>query len=286
MDNFSLPVLAYRPDVKILNNALDKMEITQLNDFEESASLDIVTHKWLTSLVGRELSWISEEESEKIKEKAARRLAQASGVTGRTSVIRTLHLQNFTVDLYEPGVTEENLGHTTWGSALVLSKRLEKNPNLLQGRVIELGAGTGLCGLVAAKLGYTVLLTDLPGIVPNLRINVSRNAGINVDVAALDWSRPETFNMEHTFDTILVSDPVYTPGHSKLLANTIKYIGSPRVIIEIPIREGWHGERLNLNSLMHEMGYHPQIYEEQEAVDEFGKSRSTFTLWINDIKDP
>ena len=42
-------------------------------------------------------------------------------------------------------------------------------------RVVELGAGTGLAGILAASLGADVLLTDLPHVLPNLQGNAAVN---------------------------------------------------------------------------------------------------------------
>ncbi|POM70070.1 Hypothetical protein PHPALM_13557 [Phytophthora palmivora] len=57
----------------------------------------------------------------------------------------------------------DGLGGEVWAGALVLCEFLEAHDQeVVQGRdVIELGAGCGLCGLVAATLGAkTVVLTD------------------------------------------------------------------------------------------------------------------------------
>jgi predicted nicotinamide N-methyase len=46
----------------------------------------------------------------------------------------------------------DGLGGEVWAGALVLCEFLELNQDVVQGRdVIELGAGCGLCGLVAAS---------------------------------------------------------------------------------------------------------------------------------------
>ena len=49
-----------------------------------------------------------------------------------------------------------------WPIAMVLGRHLCRNPALMRGkRCVELGSGTGMCGLVAAAVGAArVLLTD------------------------------------------------------------------------------------------------------------------------------
>lgn len=48
-----------------------------------------------------------------------------------------------------------------WESAIGLSEWLAEHPEWVAGRcVLELGAGLGLCGIVAAKLGASVVQTD------------------------------------------------------------------------------------------------------------------------------
>lgn len=51
-------------------------------------------------------------------------------------------------------------------------------------RVLELGAGTGLAGIIAAKAGAReVVITDYPAaeVLANLRVNVRRNLGVEVE---------------------------------------------------------------------------------------------------------
>ena len=65
-------------------------------------------------------------------------------------------------------------GGTVWDSAILLAWWIIKHPDvILQKRVAELGAGTGVPGLIAAKLGASeVVLTDLPTMVPLIERNI------------------------------------------------------------------------------------------------------------------
>eukprot|EP00891_Asterochloris_glomerata_P003696 jgi/Astpho2/3696/Aster-04885 len=60
------------------------------------------------------------------------------------------------------GALQDGLGARVWAIAHTMCRHLVDNPALVRGRrVLELGSGTGLCGIVAAKLGAAeVLMTD------------------------------------------------------------------------------------------------------------------------------
>ncbi|RRT37160.1 hypothetical protein B296_00057277 [Ensete ventricosum] len=75
-----------------------------------------------------------------------------------------------------PGVT----GAVMWDSGIVLGKFLEHavdsgTLSLRGKRVVELGAGCGLVGCIAALLGADVMLTDLPDRLKLLKKNVDLN---------------------------------------------------------------------------------------------------------------
>ncbi|KAG8126701.1 hypothetical protein E2320_021975 [Naja naja] len=78
-------------------------------------------------------------------------------------------------------------GSVVWDAALVLARFLEKSAaqteqsggspvGLLRHKAaLELGAGTGLVGLVAASLGANVIVTDLEEVQDLLKMNIENN---------------------------------------------------------------------------------------------------------------
>ncbi|XP_047249144.1 protein-lysine methyltransferase METTL21D isoform X3 [Girardinichthys multiradiatus] len=80
-----------------------------------------------------------------------------------------------------------DVGCVVWDAAIVLSKYLETkqfyNPsagaNVWCGRtVVELGAGTGVVGLMAATLGAQVMVTDLEDLQSLLDANIQENKSL------------------------------------------------------------------------------------------------------------
>jgi hypothetical protein len=94
---------------------------------------------------------------------------------------------------------DDMTGLQLWAASIVLAHWLVEMRAQLEGRaLIELGAGCGLCGLVAAKLcgAGPCLLTDLAArTVDNLRHNVAAN-GLGeeqVRACSLDWRDAATY---------------------------------------------------------------------------------------------
>uniref|UniRef100_A0A3B3IL16 Uncharacterized protein n=1 Tax=Oryzias latipes TaxID=8090 RepID=A0A3B3IL16_ORYLA len=124
-----------------------------------------------------------------------------------------------------------------WPAALSLCHYLDTHRDhlsLVDKAVLEIGAGTGLLSIVAALLGAWVTATDLPDVLSNLRVNLSRNTRGRCrntpQVAPLSWG----FDLEHTYpssiyryDYVLAADVVYHHDYLDELLATMKHFCQP-----------------------------------------------------------
>lgn len=110
-------------------------------------------------------------------------------------------------------------GAVVWDSGVVLAKFLEHaaDGGLLAARgarAVELGAGCGLVGVVAALLGARVVATDLPDRLRLLRKNLEENLGPgdgDARVAELVWGEDDDPDPEMMHPELLLgSDVVYS----------------------------------------------------------------------------
>lgn len=98
-------------------------------------------------------------------------------------------------------------GVLLWESAVVLAHALTAGPDLKDKSVLELGAGTGLSGLVAASLGARVVQTDYSYEALAL---CRRNAAAN-DISGVEWRWGDWRSWwdDETFDIVIAADILY-----------------------------------------------------------------------------
>jgi predicted nicotinamide N-methyase len=100
-------------------------------------------------------------------------------------------------------------GVLLWESAIVLANVLSEGPGLTGVSMLELGAGTGLGGLVAASLGARVVQTDHSyDALALCRRNAAANGITSIDVRHADWT---SWPGGETFVTIVAADILYDP---------------------------------------------------------------------------
>jgi predicted nicotinamide N-methyase len=110
-----------------------------------------------------------------------------------------------------------------WPAALSFGSWLCAHPAVVKGKsVLELGAGSGVAGIICAALGASeVWLTDLPSALPLIEANLMKNRGStsNCNVWPCKWGDEGDFRGlreragRTTFDIILASELVYKNDH-------------------------------------------------------------------------
>ncbi|KAI8817585.1 putative methyltransferase-domain-containing protein, partial [Fimicolochytrium jonesii] len=155
----------------------------------------------------------------------------------------------------EPTADVADIGFQTWGAGVVLARYVtshsEKKTNFAQTTILELGSGTGLAGLLCARIGrdstpsshsFHMTLTDYnPAVLDTLVYNArANNLDDVVDVSMLDWrdgamhSWPDTEDLDDsiqtgdskraTFDYVIASDVAYDNAVTLIPAVVDRYL--------------------------------------------------------------
>ncbi|XP_034015700.1 protein-lysine methyltransferase METTL21D [Thalassophryne amazonica] len=136
-----------------------------------------------------------------------------------------------------------DVGCVVWDAAIVLAKYLETkqfcNPasglNRFCGRtVVELGAGTGAVGLMAATLGANVTVTDLQDLQTLLRANIQENQTLirqgSITAKVLKWG-DDVSDFLPPPHYILMADCIYYEQSVVPLVNSLKNLAGPDTCI-------------------------------------------------------
>ncbi|XP_063093434.1 protein N-lysine methyltransferase METTL21A isoform X2 [Cavia porcellus] len=128
-----------------------------------------------------------------------------------------------------------------WDAAVVLSTYLEMGAVELRGcTAVELGAGTGLVGIVAALLGAHVTVTDrkvaLEFLQSNIQANLPPHIQTNTVVKELTWGQNLESFSPGEFDLILGADIIYLEETFKDLLQTLGYLCGDHSVILLACR--------------------------------------------------
>lgn len=137
---------------------------------------------------------------------------------------------------------QEDVGFVLWPSAVALSQWLLENQEIVQSAkcILEIGAGCGLVGLLAAQLQQrsentaTTMLTDFNAVVlDNLQLNIDLNdVSSNAIAKKLDFYKQTGDKVDHWIggnddspqgqvDLILAADMICQPSDAVAAANSI-----------------------------------------------------------------
>lgn len=128
-----------------------------------------------------------------------------------------------------PEVLDANYGMYTWPSAPVLAQYIWYNRNRIHGKtILEIGAGTALPGILAAKCGATVHLSDSEALLNrsnNCLKSCIANGLNNIEVHGITWGRfgKEILQLPH-FDIIMASDCFYDTKDFEDIISTVSFL--------------------------------------------------------------
>ncbi|XP_063816505.1 histone-arginine methyltransferase METTL23 isoform X2 [Pseudophryne corroboree] len=126
-------------------------------------------------------------------------------------------------------VLDSEYGMYVWPSALVLAQYIWFHRTLLAGRrVLEVGAGVSLPGVVAAKCGADVVLSDsaaLPQCLENCHRSCAQNNLAGIPVIGLTWGEisPDLLTLP-PIDIVLGSDVFYEPKDFEDIFVTVHFL--------------------------------------------------------------
>ena len=78
-----------------------------------------------------------------------------------------------------------------WESSIVLTHQIVVEPHVQNKRLLDLGAGLGLCGIAAAVAGFEVVLNETEqSAIDFQQVSVAANKGIEVEHLKFSWEKP------------------------------------------------------------------------------------------------
>lgn len=112
-----------------------------------------------------------------------------------------------------------------WESSAILCTYLAGLPVTSGQRLLEIGAGMGVAGIVAASLGHNITITEYDDHALHfIRANAKINGCSQTPVFQLDWRHPD---MHRQFDLIIGSEVTYRPENIPVLVSLFNILLAP-----------------------------------------------------------
>ncbi|XP_068446430.1 protein N-lysine methyltransferase METTL21A [Clinocottus analis] len=158
-----------------------------------------------------------------------------------------------------------------WDAAVVMCMYLEMGRLEVKGReVIELGAGTGLVGIVAALMGAKVTITDrapaLDFMSANVKANLPPDSQGSVVVSELSWGEGLERYPAGGFDLVLGADIVYLEDTFVPLLQTLEHLCSDATAVLLACKIRYKRDTNFLGMLKERFRVEEVYYEKQRDI--------------------
>ena len=150
-------------------------------------------------------------------------------------VICDRHFEILMPSSLDPFIDAEDVMHDfplwskVWEASLVLADHLARIPPDPERRILEIGCGQGLVGMVASAFGHRVTMTEYNDhALEFARANVQLNRGqgrLLPEIRKMDWHAPD---LRGTFDWIVASEVVYREDDFGPLMNLFQTYLAPQ----------------------------------------------------------
>lgn len=167
-----------------------------------------------------------------------------------------------------------------WDAAVVLCMFLEMGTIDLKGkRAIELGAGTGLVGIVAALLGTKVTITDRKPALDFLAANVQENIPPSqqplVQVSELTWGENLDLYPAGSYELVLGADIVYLEETFPALLKTLEHLSSENTVVLLSCRIRYERDERFLKDLRRRFSVQEVHYDSERDIHIYRAVKNT-----------
>lgn len=143
--------------------------------------------------------------------------------------------------------------------------------------VIELGAGTGLVGIVAAMLGAKVTITDRQPALDSLYTNVKSNLPPAIlesaTISELTWGERLDRYPVGGFNLVLGADIVYLEDTFIPLLETMEYLSSDTTVVLLSCKIRYERDNTFLNMLKQRFQVEEVYYDKERDIHVFKASK-------------
>lgn len=168
-------------------------------------------------------------------------------------------------------------GGAVWDAAIVMSDYFfQHKSDFHNKRVLELGAGCGLCGIVLSFLGANVMITDTSDYMDIIQKNIDSNLEKGKHQACVYtyyWGEQPKTPIVAPYDILVGSDIIYNPEALDELFKAFQILGDTRTIIYLAhktrfqaIEDNFFSKLKELFSIVKVGSAHANAYAPKEEV--------------------